>query len=77
MIFCHRPEYYLERKLQVGISDLEERVDVEAALSKVKNRMDLIVAKQRMGPIGQCTVEVEMGVNLFRDLPSQQGEIAF
>lgn len=77
VIFCHRPEYYLERKLQVGVNDIEERVDIEAALSKTKNRMDLIVAKQRMGPIGQCTVEVNMGCNVFKDLPDQQGDIEF
>ena len=77
VIFCHRPEYYLERQLQVGVSDIEERADIEAALSQVKGRMDLIVAKQRMGQIGQCRVEVDMGINTFRDLPDVQSEIEF
>ena len=77
VIFCHRPEYYLERQLQIGVTEIEERVDIEAALNQVKGRMDLIVAKQRMGRIGQCRVEVDMGINTFRDLPDVQSEIEF
>tara|TARA_R110002072_G_scaffold49433_4_gene134359 strand:- start:11620 stop:13023 length:1404 start_codon:yes stop_codon:yes gene_type:complete len=77
VIFCHRPEYYLEKTLQQGVKDIEERVDLEAALAKTKGKMDLIVAKQRMGKLGKCTVEVDMGTNVFRDMPEQQGDIEF
>lgn len=72
VIFCHRPSYYLERTLQQAPpKDAEERADMEAALTATKGKMDLIVAKQRMGPIGQCRVGVDMGTNRFWDLEKQ------
>lgn len=76
VIFCHRPAYYLERKLQDPPSDISERADLEAALSACKGTMDLIVAKQRMGPIGQCRVGVDLACNRFWDLETQ-GAIDF
>ncbi len=75
VIFCHRPEYYLERDLLQNPSmDIEDRADIEAALAACKGTMDLFVAKQRMGPIGKCRVKVDMGLNRFADLaPPQEG----
>lgn len=79
VIFCHRPSYYLERELQDPPSDIEEHADLEAAFSATKNVMDIIVAKQRMGPIGSCRVGCDMGTNRFWDLAGDdgQGEIDF
>lgn len=83
VIFCHRPAYYLERALQNPPKNIEERADMEAALSACRGTMDLIVAKQRMGPIGQCRVACDMGTNRFWNLgfsdltKTNQQEIAF
>tara|TARA_R110002072_G_scaffold49433_4_gene134358 strand:- start:11170 stop:11433 length:264 start_codon:yes stop_codon:yes gene_type:complete len=65
------------KTLQQGVKDIEERVDLEAALAKTKGKMDLIVAKQRMGKLGKCTVEVDMGTNVFRDMPEESGNLEF
>jgi replicative DNA helicase len=73
VIFCHRPAYYLERALQDPPSDVSEHADLEAALSAAAGTMDLIVAKQRMGPIGQCRVGCDLGTNRFWDLHQQEG----
>lgn len=75
VVFCYRPAYYLERELQDPPDDMGKRADLEAALSRCRGTMDLIVAKQRMGPIGQCRVGVDLGTNRFWDL--QGGDVDF
>lgn len=76
VIFCHRPEYYLERDLQNPDLDDEARMNMIAAKEACKNTMDLFVAKQRMGEVGSCRVGCDIGVNRFWDLP-RQGEVVF
>ena len=71
VVFCYRPSYYLERALQDPPKDISERADLEAALAQCRGTMDLIVAKQRMGPIGQCRVGVDLGTNRFWDVDTQ------
>lgn len=60
IIFAYRDEYYLERE-QPPTSDLEAYADWEAAMSKASGALELIVAKQRRGPIGtahlRCALE--------------------
>lgn len=68
VIFCHRPEYFLARELQNSSLEIEERADIEAALSACRNKMDLFVAKQRMGTINQCRVGCDMATNRFWNL---------
>lgn len=72
VIFCHRPGYYLER--MEPPEDVSERADHEAALAMHKNKMDLVVAKQRMGKLGTVKVGCDMSINKFWDLG---GEVAF
>lgn len=71
VIFTHRPAYYLER--MEPPDDVSERADYEAALSDSKNTMDLIVAKQRMGPLGRVRVGCDMATNRFWNLDNQEG----
>lgn len=73
VIFCHRPAYYLERALQDPPADMGDRADLEASLAACRGTMDLIVAKQRMGPIGQCRVGCDLGTNRFWDIHQQHG----
>jgi replicative DNA helicase len=78
VIFCHRPEYYIERELlQNPAMDVADRADLEAALASCKGTMDLFVAKQRMGPVGKCRVKVDMGINRFADVAPQQDGMDF
>ena len=70
VIFCHRPEYYLTRELQNSSMGIEERADIEASLSACRNKMDLYVAKHRMGPINHCRLGCHMATNRFWDLES-------
>ena len=65
VIFCHRPEYYLTRELQNSNISPGDYADIERALSICQGTMDLYVAKQRMGEIGQCRVGCDMGTNRF------------
>ena len=70
VIFCHRPEYYLTRELQNSSMGIEQRADIEASLSACRNKMDLYVAKHRMGPINHCRLGCHMATNRFWNLES-------
>lgn len=54
ILFCYRDEYYAMRQEpdQEGV----EYDEWEARMKRVMNRLDLIVAKQRMGEVGTITV---------------------
>lgn len=77
VVFCHRPAYYIERALQDPPSDIEQRVDLEAALSGCRRTMDIIVAKQRMGSIGSVRVGCDLSCNRFWDLDDFKQEVDF
>lgn len=66
VMFCYRDHYYLSREQPPKKDDA--RADYEAALAACKNTMDLIVAKQRMGPIGTARVGCAISTNKFWDL---------
>ena len=77
VVFCHRPDYYLERELQSSTLSAGARADAEVALARCRNTMDLFVAKQRMGAIGRCRLGCDMATNRFWDLePDHQNELA-
>lgn len=50
VIFCYRDEYYLEREPEPAKE--EDRIARADRLQSARNRLELIVAKQRRGPIG-------------------------
>lgn len=62
VIFCYRDEYYLERMAGTATGE-ESQERIAAALSRSRNSMDLIVAKQRAGPIGTVTVGFNAATN--------------
>jgi replicative DNA helicase len=74
IIFCYRDEYYISRekpdqKNEQAVMDWQDRL--EAA----RGRLELIVAKQRMGEIGTIEVGFDPAHNLIWDMPSKwQGE---
>lgn len=69
VIFCYRDHYYLER--QEPPKDIGELADWEAAKAASENVMELIVAKQRMGPVGKVRVGCDIKTNRFWDLDHQ------
>jgi replicative DNA helicase len=65
IIFLFREEYYLARASFKTASDEDRRV---ARLAEVRNRLDLIIAKARNGPIGPVSVFFDASCNAARDL---------
>jgi replicative DNA helicase len=65
--FVYREAYYLERQ---SYSDNNREADRIADLMRCQNRMELIIAKQRSGPIGTIDLWVNMGCNKVLD-PSE------
>ena len=66
VLFCYRDEYYLERD-RPDTDDVEEMVDYEAALKCSKNKLEIIIAKQRMGKIGTVNVDFNAASNFLTD----------
>lgn len=66
VIFCYRDEYYLERDKPAD-DDLEALADWTVAMDKVKNRLELIVAKQRQGEVGTARCRFNPATNLIWD----------
>jgi replicative DNA helicase len=62
--FVYREAYYLERQ---SFADYDREADRMADLMRCQNRMELIIAKQRSGPIGTVDLWVNMGCNVVRD----------
>ncbi|MFC3228771.1 replicative DNA helicase [Marinibaculum pumilum] len=69
--FVHRPEVYLQRK--VDNADPEQASKYAAALARSRNIAELIVAKQRMGPLGKVETYFDGRTSRFADL-SARGE---
>jgi replicative DNA helicase len=66
VMFIYREEYYLERKKPTG-SD-EKIAEWERAKSAVANIAELIIAKQRHGPVGTVQLHFEGRLTKFSDL---------
>jgi replicative DNA helicase len=64
VLFVYRPVYYLERK---RCSDPNAEADRMAGLGAVANRLELIIEKQRSGPIGTIDLWCNMATNVVRD----------
>lgn len=64
VMFCYRPEYYIERRKPMDV-DTDEMNEWQTAMNKVRNRLDIIVAKQRAGAIGTAQVRFNPALNLI------------
>lgn len=62
VIFCYRDEYYLERE-EPDRDDLDKHEAWSAALSAARNKLELIVAKQRGGQVGTAHVMFNPAIN--------------
>lgn len=63
VIFCYRDEYYLERAQPSADADVEDIESWRSAFERSRNRLELIVAKQRQGPIGTAHVRFNPALN--------------
>ena len=64
VLFAYREAYYLERR---RCADPGAEADRMADLSKVANQLELIIEKQRSGPIGTIDLWCDMASNVVRD----------
>lgn len=62
ILFCYRDEYYLEREQP---DDGDALVEWQAAMGRVKNKLEIIVAKQRQGQIGTAHMRFNPALNLI------------
>lgn len=60
VLFCYRDEYYIEREKP---EDPEQMGEWQAALEGARNRLEIIVAKQRQGAIGTADVFCNVALN--------------
>ena len=68
VVFCNREEYWLQRhgpKARQGVISTEARADWEADLAAARNKMELIVRKNRHGPLGMAEVGFHAPTNRF------------
>ena len=66
VMFLYREEYYLERK---KIPDSEAKQNEwQEKLNKVKNIAELVIAKQRNGPIGTLALHFNSATTAFSNL---------
>ncbi len=75
VIFVYRPVYYKDQEKPGTYSP--DYADWKASRDEVKNRLDLIVAKHRAGPIGDvevwCKIELNMVLDSAPMLGRQEG----
>jgi replicative DNA helicase len=63
-MFVYRPAYYLDRERH---ADSNKEIERLQALAAVQNRLDVIIEKQRSGPIGTVELFCDMASNAVRD----------
>ncbi|GAB6053468.1 replicative DNA helicase [Magnetospira thiophila] len=72
VMFIYRAEYYMERK-RPDMDDPEKVAKWEERLDKVRNLADIIIAKQRHGPVGDVTLQFTGQFTRFGDLDTTHG----
>lgn len=65
VLFCYRDEYYHERDKPTPQDEIEAHEAWQDAADKIKNRLEIIVAKQRQGEIGTAHVKFNPALNLI------------
>ncbi|MBZ0262980.1 MAG: AAA family ATPase [Hyphomicrobiales bacterium] len=67
VLFAYREAYYLERQRLAGAAAEADRM---AELDASKHKLELLIEKQRSGPIGTINLWCDMAANVVRD-PNQ------
>ncbi len=71
VMFIYRDEYYLGRKMPTN-SDQEEFLKWEAQMESVRNVADVLVAKQRNGPVDNIRLYFDSATNEFGNLSANR-----
>ncbi len=66
VIFIYREAYYLMR--QQPAEGTDQHIEWQHKMEKVRNRCDLIVAKQRNGPIGNVKLHFDISTTRFSNI---------
>ncbi len=80
VMFIYREEYYLEkadpqqRQDEDGAKFTQRLANWEDRMSKVRNLADVIIAKQRHGPVGTVTMQFTGEFTRFSDYDGQHSE---
>ena len=70
VMFIYREEYYIERK--EPSSGTEDYQKWQEKMTKIHNVAEVLVAKQRHGPIGKVTLHFEGSITKFSNLSKSQ-----
>ncbi len=62
VMFIYREEYYLDRKAPI---ESEKNSEWQEKMNMVRNQAEIIFAKQRNGPVGQCTLRFDAPTTSF------------
>ena len=65
-MFIHREAYYIEREMKKA--EGAERLALESRLAAQIHEADVLVAKNRHGPVRPVTVGVDLPTNRFYDI---------
>lgn len=65
VLFCYRDEYYVERMKPGEDAEPGDMADWIAAMNACRNKLEIIVAKQRQGEIGTAHVRFNPALNLI------------
>lgn len=68
VMFLYRDEYYLARERPSSNAGVQERASHDDALEASRGVAEIIVAKQRTGPIGTVRVRYEQATSRFSDM---------
>lgn len=72
VLFVYRPSYYLERQRHSDPRAEDQRL---AELAQSSNNLELIVEKQRSGPIGTVNLWCDVASNVVRDLSERPSRL--
>jgi replicative DNA helicase len=80
VMFAYRPEYYTAKKLEAAQGagkGVAAEADIHAEMAGQRNRLKIIVAKQRNGPPGTASLWCDVSRNAIADEAPQEQEGAF
>ena len=66
VIFVFREEYYLDRK--IPISNNKKLLEWQKKMSKIQGVSEIIIAKQRNGPIGNFNLKYDKKTTSFENI---------
>ena len=73
VMFIYREDYYLERA-QPDVNDGDKHAQWQERMERAHNKAEVIVAKQRHGPIGPVQLYFDPSVTRFSDLEQYHNE---